>query len=136
MPKKSLKTQQDLEKHLRVYIDVLEDKGYEVDACVLKEAIRIIHEHHSAVLPNQCRAKKAVLLSLFVAKGKLLSVDDLMDAMREARLITDRRRLSQRLVDCKRVGEVSNPVRGFWKIEKKGRDYVKKLRAKAKKKRK
>jgi len=132
VPKKkpSLKTQQDLERHLRVYIEVLEAKGYDTDAFVLKEAIQILYDHYYAVLPNAHRMKKAVLLALHEADGELLSVDDLMDEMQRFHLVMDRRRLSMRLISCKRSGEISNPVRGYWRIEKAGRDYVKKLGAK------
>jgi len=128
MPKPPIKIQKDLERHICVYIRVLKDKGYDVDATVLEESIQIMRTHYYAVLPNQCRMKRAVLGALYDA-DRLLSVDNLMDALSEARLIADRRRVSMRLVECKKNEEVSNPVRGLWRIEKAGRAYVKKDRS-------
>ena len=123
MPKKPLKTQQDLEKHLRVYINVLEDKGYDVDACVLKEAIVILHKHYYAVLPNQNRFKRTAL-EFLCSRDSPASSDDIMDALMRARLISDRRRVSSRLAEWKRKGIVTNPIRGYWIITKTGRKYI------------
>lgn len=132
MPKPPLKTQQDLEKHLRVYIDVLKEEGHKGKAVILEQAIDIIYEHYYAVLPNQCRMKKALLGAL--NDGGMLSVDDIMDAVRKERLITDRRRINTVLSKMKRDDIITNPIRGHWVIKNKGKQYVEKARSKDAKK--
>jgi hypothetical protein len=106
---------------------VLRDEGHDVEASVLKEAIKIIHKHYYAVLPNQCRMKKALLGAL--NDGGMLTIDDIMDAVRKERLITDRRRINTVLSKLKRDDIVTNPVRGHWVIKNKGRQYVERVRS-------
>lgn len=124
MPKPPIKIQVDLERHIRVYVDMLNDKGYDVDACVLEEAIVIMQRHYYAVLPTQNRFKRAVYHALYKSPEGVLSVDEMMEAAASARLISDRRRLNIVLSKGKRVGELSNPARGHWALEQKGIEYV------------
>ena len=134
MPKPPIKTQRDLENHIRVYINVLKEKGiHQEEVEVLKKAISILRKHYYAVLPNQNRFKKAIFTAMYNSKIPL-SIDDLMEAAGKAGLITDRRRLNGKLAKEKRDGTLINPIRGYWTLTNLGKKYVRNLEKKNKKK--
>jgi hypothetical protein len=89
---------------------------YNKDAQTLRLAIKAVQRYTDQVLPNQHRLKKTIVKAM--AESPIpLNADELLYATSIEGLLLSRRRLQVRLAELKRIGVVTNPIKGYWTLK-------------------